>query len=276
MATISVLMACMRMDRSNADLLTVVADVARRFSAAVVGVAARQPSMRSAIMAVGPGEPPDRDVEKFRERAAVLEAEFRSALSMVEDLQWRSQMTAGPPSEHIANDARGADLIVAAAEPGGRIFPPSAEIDVGDLLMRAGRPVLIAPAGAAGLKLTRALVCWKDSPEARRAVIDALPILKIYKRVDVVELVDGREMEAARSRLADLGDWFARHGVEANCLASPLNGSEAAHLATIARDLDVDLIVAGAFGRSRLREWAFGGVTRDLLLKADRCILVSH
>jgi hypothetical protein len=90
LATISILMACMRTDRSNAELLVVVADMARRFSAAVVGVVARQASMHSAIMATGPGEPPDRDLEKFRERAAPLEAEFRSALSMVEDLQWRS------------------------------------------------------------------------------------------------------------------------------------------------------------------------------------------
>jgi nucleotide-binding universal stress UspA family protein len=269
-------MACMRTDRSNAELLAVVADVAQRFSAGVIGVAARQPSMRSAVMAVGPGEPPDRDFDKFRERSAAVEAEFRSALSMVEDLQWRSEMTAGPPSHHVANEARAADLIVAALEPGERIFPPSPEIDVSDLLMRAGRPVLIAPSVAAGLKLTRALVCWKDSREARRAVIDALPILKICKGVDVVELVNESETQAARRRLADVGDWLARHGVEANCLASPLNGSEAAHLAAIAKDLDVDLIVAGAFGRSRLREWAFGGVTRDFLLKADRCTLVSH
>ena len=129
-------------------------------------------------MAVGPGEPPDRDLDRFRERAAALEAEFRSALSMVDNLQWRSQMTAGPPSQHVANEARGADLIVAALEPGERIFLPSPEIDVSDLLMRAGRPVLIAPPGATGLKLTRALVCWKDSREARRAVADALPILE--------------------------------------------------------------------------------------------------
>jgi len=276
LATISILMACMRTDRSNADLLAVVADMARRFSAAVVGVVARQASMHSAVMAMGPGEPPDRDFEKFRERAAPLEAEFRSALSMVKDLQWRSQMTAGPASQHIADQARGVDLIVTAAEPGEPIFLPSPEIDVSDLLMRSGRPVLIAPAGAAGLKLTRALVCWKDSREARRAVADALPILKASKGVDVVELVNEREMEAARRRLADVGDWFARHGVEANCLASPLNGAEATHLAAIAKDLEADLIVAGAFGHSRLREWAFGGVTRDLLLKADRCTLVSH
>jgi len=276
LATISMLMACMRSDRSNADLLAVVADLARRFSAAVIGVAAGQASMHSAVMAVGPGEPPDRDLSRFRERAAALEAEFRSALSTVDDLRWRSQVTAGPPSQHVADDAREIDLIVAAAEPGERIFPPSAEIDVSDLVMRAGRPVLIAPARASGLKLTRALVCWKDSREARRAVVDALPILKACKGVDVVEVVDRREMEAARRRLGDVGDWFARHGVETNCLAAPLNGIEAVHLAAIAKDLDVDLIVAGAFGRSRLREWAFGGVTRDLLLKADRCTLVSH
>ena len=84
------------------------------------------------------------------------------------------------------------------------------------------------------------------------------------------------ETEAAQLRLADVGDWLARHGVEASCVAWPLKGAEATNLADIARDLEVDLIVAGAFGHSRLREWALGGVTRDLLLQADRCALVSH
>jgi nucleotide-binding universal stress UspA family protein len=276
LATISILMACMRLDRSNAGLLAVVVDVAQRFSAAVIGVAATQPSTLSAIKGVGPGEPHDHDLDKFRERAAALEAEFRSALSMVESLHWRSQMTAGPLSHHIANEARGADLIVAALEPGEHIFLPPHDVEVGDLLMGAGRPVLIVPPGAAGLKLTRALVCWKDSREARRAVADALPFLKASKGVDVVELVREHEREAAQRRLADVGDWLARHGVEANCLASPLNGADAAGLAEIAKDLRADLIVAGAFGHGRLREWAFGGVTQDLLLHVDRCALVSH
>src|ERR1700678_1323522 len=105
-------MACMRTDRSNADLLVVVADMARRFSAAVVGVVARQASMHSAIMAIGPSEPPDRDLEKFRQRAAAAETEFRSALSTVEIIQWRSQMTAGPPAQHVATEHHGVDLNV--------------------------------------------------------------------------------------------------------------------------------------------------------------------
>jgi nucleotide-binding universal stress UspA family protein len=276
LATISILMACMRLDRSNAGLLRVVADVAQLFSATVIGVAASQPSMHSTIMGAGPGEPNNRDLDRHRERAAALEAEFRSALSMVETLHWRSQVTAGPLSRHFANEARGADLIVAAREPGEGVFLPSHDVELSDLLMGAGRPVLIAPPDAAGLKLTRTLVCWKDSREARRAVADALPLLKASKRVDVVELVREHEREAAQRRLAEVGDWLARHGVEASCLALPLNGTEAAGLAEIARDFGVDLIVAGAFGHSRLREWAFGGVTRDLLLQVERCALGSH
>ena len=228
MAKISIVMACLRVDRPNAALLAVVAAVAQRFSAAVIGIVARQPPIRSPIRAVGPGEPRDRYLQRFRERTAAVEAEFRSALSMVENLQWRSQMTAGPLSQQIANEARGADLIVAALEPGERIFFPSRDVEVSDLLMRAGRPILIVPPGASGLKLTRSLVCWKDSRETRRAVADALPILKASKRVDVVELAREHEMEAARRRVADVGEWLARHGVEANCLASPLKGAEAA------------------------------------------------
>lgn len=276
LATISTLLACMRTDRSNAELMGVVADLAQRFSAAVVGVAARQLSLHSSIMAIGPGEPRGREFEKFRERAAALEAEFRSALSGASNLQWRAHITAGPASQLAANEARAADLIVAAIESGEQVFSPSPEIEVSDLLMRAGRPILMAPPSASGLKLTRTLVCWKDSREARRAVADALPFLKASQEVDVVELAHEDEIELARGRVADVGDWLHRHGVEATCVATPLKDAESTHLTAIAKDINADLIVAGAFGRSRLREWAFGGVTRDLLASAERCALVSH
>jgi nucleotide-binding universal stress UspA family protein len=185
-------------------------------------------------------------------------------------------MTAGPTSHYLANQARAADLLVAAGEFDNHNVSASSEIEVSDLLMRSGRPVLLAPPGVTGFKLTRTLVCWKDSREARRAVADALPILKASHAVDVVELVSEREIEPAQSRLADVGDWLHRHGVEANCFATPLTGAESVHLAAIAQDLKADLVVAGAFGHSRLREWAFGGVTQDLLTRGERCALVSH
>jgi nucleotide-binding universal stress UspA family protein len=276
LAAISTIMACISTDRSNTALLAVVADLAQRFSAAVIGVCAKQLSMQPSILAVGPGEPRGHELDKFRERLAVLEAEFRSALSTVNTLQWRALMTAGPTSHHLAAEARTADLLVANSESEDRNVSALSEIDVSDLLMRGGRPLLLAPPGVTGLKLMRTLVCWNDSRESRRAVADALPILKASHAVDVVELVNEQEIEPAQSRLADVGDWLNRHGVEANCFATPLTGVESAHLAAIAEDLEADLVVAGAFAHSRLREWAFGGVTQDLLASGERCAFVSH
>ena len=269
-------MACVSANRSNGELLSVVADLAERFSATVIGVCANQLLMHPSILAVGPGEPRSHELDKFRERMAIVEAEFRSALSMVNNLLWRTEITAGPPSHYLANQARPADLLVAASESDSRNVSGSSEFEVSDLIMRCGRPILLTPPGTTGLKLKRTLVCWKDSREARRAVADALQFLKASQAVDVVELASEREIEPAQGRLADIGDWLHRHGVEANCFATPLTGVESVHLAAIAEDLKADLVVAGAFGHGRLREWAFGGVTQDLLTRGGRCALVSH
>ena len=185
-------------------------------------------------------------------------------------------MTSGPAYQHVADEARAADLVIASVDRHDRSLLPSGEADVGDLLMRLGRPMLAAPAAAPGFRFGQALVCFKDVREARRAVADAVPILQAMDRVDVVELVEARALDEARRRVGDVGDWLARHGIHPTCSAILANRVEAAQLTGLARDLQADLIVAGGFGHSRLREWAFGGVTRDLLLRGERCVLASH
>ncbi len=57
---------------------------------------------------------------------------------------------------------------------------------------------------------------------------------------------------------------------------SPCVSDDAAHLGAIATEAKADLVVAGIYGHNRMREWVFGGVTRNLLLRQDRCALVSH
>jgi len=47
-------------------------------------------------------------------------------------------------------------------------------------------------------------------------------------------------------------------------------------LSGLAEELKAGMVVGGAYGHSRLREWVLGGVTRDLLLQPTRCSLVSH
>jgi nucleotide-binding universal stress UspA family protein len=120
------------------------------------------------------------------------------------------------------------------------------------------------------------MVGWKDTRESRRATLDALPFLKRAAHVTVVEIAGEDNLPAARSHLRDVIAWLRCHGVEAEPIAAPSSGNDATQLIAIARDQGATITVAGAYGHSRLREWALGGVTRDLLLSPDRCSLLSH
>jgi nucleotide-binding universal stress UspA family protein len=272
----STLLVCLRLGQPNADILGVAADVAGRFGSSVIGMVAKQASAHVAAGNPGPSEPYEHDLSMFKERASAAEAEFRAALSKAGQLEWRPRLTVGPAYEQVANEARSADLVVAPIDPHDGSWIASGQAEVGDLLMRLGRPVLAVPPGVSDLALNEALVCWKDTRESRRAAADALPMLQASRRVDIVEIVEAQGLEEARRRLGGVSDWLTRNGVVSNCSAEAAEGPEGPQLAGIARDRKADLIVAGAFGHSRLREWAFGGVTSDLLLCADRCVLASH
>lgn len=115
-----------------------------------------------------------------------------------------------------------------------------------------------------------------NARETRRAISDALPLLKAATEVTIVEIASERCLDEARAHLADVVSWLKRHGIESTSMVTKAGRDDATELYAIARDKGADVIVAGAYGHSRLREWALGGVTRDLLLRADRCTLVSH
>src|ERR1700722_8444083 len=133
--------------------------------------------------------------------------------------------------------------------------------------MQVARPVLVVPAAADELKLEQAVIGWKDTRETQRAVFDALPLLKKSTHVTVVEICAEDETAAARTRVEDVVGWLKWHGVVAESHASPSTGDDASLLNAIAREQGANIIVAGAYGHSRLREWVLGGVTRDILLR---------
>lgn len=274
--SIASLTACLQLDRPNAGVLGVARHVAKRFGSRVIGLAAKQASIHVAGRGVGPSEPHEHELQKFKDCARTVEEEFRSLFPNGDENPWRAQLTFGPASEFIAADARSADLIVISTGRHELLLFPSGHPEPGDLLMRLGRPLLCVPEGVSALPLTHALICWKDSREARRAIVDAVPLLQAAERVDVVEIVEPRRIEDAEARLSEIAAWLAGHRIEASCAAETSHGPESVQLGEIARARGADLIVAGAFGHSRLREWAFGGVTRDLVLNSDRCVLASH
>ena len=146
-------------------------------------------------------------------------------------------------------------------------------VDVGDALMGLGRPVVIVPPGVEHLKAGRIIIGCKNTLQTRRAVTDAMPILRRAEVVWVFRVSDGEDRAEAEDRVR----YLSLHDVNATAHpAKPSGWTVADEMHKAARDFDADLIVTGAYGYSRLREWFFGGVTRDLRAKASVCCLMSH
>ena len=164
------------------------------------------------------------EIEKETNEA---EARFRAVLQgRVSSLEWRSTVSIVALAEYIAQQARVADLLVTAPGRGWSPIDSSRRVDVGDLVMRVGRPVLIVPPEVDRLSSDSVVIGWKDTRETRRAVVDALPLLKQADRVTVVEIAADAEMPAARAHLADVVEWLGRHDVAAEALAMPATGND--------------------------------------------------
>ena len=137
--------------------------------------------------------------------------------------------------------------------------------------------MLVVPDEIDLLPARRIMLAWKDTRESRRAVSDALPFLKEATEVLIAEVCEpGSETKSLRS-VEDVAVHLRRHGVSVGAKAFLRSErSVADELLRFAKDGNADLIVAGAYGHSRLGEWMFGGVTQELLAKSQLCCLFSH
>jgi nucleotide-binding universal stress UspA family protein len=179
------------------------------------------------------------------------------------------------PDAFIATQARAADLVVVGRGGSGDASDPLLGVSPSDVVMTVGRPVLVVPPGMARLSAQRVVIAWKDSRESRRAVADALPLLRRATEVSVVEALEGEESrESAERRVRDVAAWLDAHSIPASAQVLTGRGGAAAELETASQG--VDLIVAGAYGHSRLGEWIFGGVTRHLLKNSACPVFLSH
>jgi nucleotide-binding universal stress UspA family protein len=275
--SISTLMAHVELGLPNDHLLSITAGLAEKFQASVTGVAASQPIqvLQGEVYVAADLVQLDRD--QIEREAHEAEARFRAVLSgKAKHLTWRSTVTCLPLADYIADQARAADLIITAPDRGGLPFESSRRTSIGDLVMRAGRPVLIVPAGVDSLDLKSIIIGWKDTREARRAVADAMPLLEKAVEVSVVEVADRTDMASAEAHVREVARWLGGHGVSAKPMAVKADGDVSAQLEHIAQENDAGLVVAGAYGHNRLRESVFGGVTREVLMRPRRCTLVSH
>ncbi len=270
-------MVGLALGQSNEARLEIAGQLAERFGARVIGVAAAE---FSPPLYFTDGEQAQKLIDQgwaaVKNRLAELEGKFRAAMqNRAIEVEWRCAEDF--PTRYIVQQARACDIIVVGVAARGALADPFVQVNPSDLVMQAGRPVLVVSDTFNWLDLRSVLVAWKDTAEARRAVSDALPVLRQSTEVTVVEIVeDEADRAAALSRVGDVVAWLSRHGVRASEQVPEQRGDAATQLEQIASDVGAGVVIAGAYGHSRLSEWILGGVTRRLINPSNRCSLLSH
>ncbi|WP_166295072.1 universal stress protein [Bradyrhizobium sp. 2S1] len=146
------------------------------------------------------------------------------------------------------------------------------------VIFGSGRPVLAMPRNPRSrpFKIVTVAVAWDFSRAAARAVSDALPLLEKASKVRVVTVLNEKHLDRKHSA-EELSKNLSRHGIDVvldlvdtrgRSIDAVLNSYVSAH--------EVDVLVMGAYGHSRLREFVLGGATRSLLSKPPLPILFSH
>ncbi len=216
----------------------------------------------------------------FRDNAKSVQDSFEKAMKaegLSCDFQLVNGATANVSDEVIARGHAADVVLLSAANVDA---PAGVEPDfVEQVVMAAGRPVLILPLkGEAKIDLSSIVLAWNDGREAARAAFDALPLLAKAKNVAVLRL-DPQKERSLQGKIAgaDVAESLARHKVKAEILNLPTAGGDPGEaLLMCARDRNAGLIVMGAYGHSRLREFIFGGATIHVMANLDRPVLMSH
>jgi nucleotide-binding universal stress UspA family protein len=166
------------------------------------------------------------------------------------------------------------DLVIVGPDRTGDFYR---SLDPGSVIVHAGRPVLLVPTGVDALQGRRIVIGWKDTREARRAVRDALPLLRRAEDVLAVHIGEKGGQVGGGSNVEDAAEYLARHEIRIRSrIETQSNNSIASELIRSAKEEAADLIVVGGYGHSRLGEFIFGGVTRELVTTSPICCLFSH
>jgi nucleotide-binding universal stress UspA family protein len=268
------LLVYLEADREQTNLVRIAADIAAQHGSSITGLSAlgiRPPFVANGIAVDVGGEA---EIDQMKLSLATREAWFRHvAKEKGRSVEWRSGFES--PTQRLIHDAACADLVIMSAvrEIGDVYRRP----DIGEVILRAGRPILVVPDSADTLKADRVVLGWKNTREARRVLLDAMPFLARASEVTIVEICEHADSEAALAEAAAVRRYLDKHQIKGSYefIARP-TGPVGQQLVAIAHQIKADLIVSGAYGHTRLGEWIFGGATHELLSGSDVCCLMSH
>lgn len=258
--------------RDTPGRLATAVELARRFDATLIGLAAEAAPIPRFDSELGyyPSPIPEAELGQIRDDIAFCEGVFVDACRTATIRhEWQSALDL--PSDAVVALARRADLSIVGQFTGN----PDNSPDPGELLMRIGRPLLVLPDDKKVVECRRIVVAWKDTREARRAVVDALPLLKLAAEVRMIAVANSPSRRPGDD-LADAKAHLASHGVKVEAEMRDPGDTRPEEFLIALAEANADLVVAGGYGHSRLREWVLGGMTRALLDEAKVASLLSH
>jgi len=211
-----------------------------------------------------------------RDEAVKAEAAFRLELGRLQlagDWIWRE----ADVTQTVTDLGRLYDLVV-VGQPNPDADSPVPRIMPEELVLSLGRPMLVIPYAGEFATFDHVLVAWNGTREAARALHDAMFLIERADAVTVIEVESqGGGSPAPGVTAADVVAALKRRGVEAAAEPTTTDGTPVADIIlSRAADLTADVIVMGAFGHSRLREWILGGVSRSFFQEMTVPVLMSH
>ena len=213
---------------------------------------------------------------QIREEGDRIKAAFDEATGQQTFVsEWRSITPERvDPAMIVMDQGRAADLIIASqSDP---TWDLSSILDFPErLAIESGRPVLVIPNGWVTSAMPRTItVAWKNRREAARAIFDALPLLNRALQVNLLTVEEPELRGTAPA--TDIAAALDRHGVKVSVSTIPESRTSAGEEINRRAADTSELLVMGAYGHSRFREFAFGGVTRHLLQHMKVPVLFSH
>ncbi|WP_068088361.1 universal stress protein [Polycladidibacter stylochi] len=186
-----------------------------------------------------------------------------------------AEIITGGSLDPILQQARMTDLVV-ISQDNPEMPEPMRELVIEGLLFESGVPTLLVPYISKGkFSPKNVVVAWDGSPTAARAVHAALPILELAEKITIVMVNKGQAAEGEPG--ADIATYLARHNLKVtiDIIQNPPI-SVADSLLNYVSENDVDLLVMGGYGHSRMREYLVGGATRDILGSMTVPVLMAH
>lgn len=142
------------------------------------------------------------------------------------------------------------------------------------VLFGSGGPAMVFPEQEGTSFFDTAAVAWDGTRTSARALRDALPVIRLFKRTVLLTVDDDKVIDLAS--VADAQALLRLHDVEVNHAKVAIGTSIGETLQQAALDRGAGLLVMGAYGHNRFRELILGGATRSVLGQCRLPLLMSH